>query len=81
MEKEESSNNLAVSTKGKRLSCNLRVKQNRVVLDRMLKKKRDFQWISKQSLAPKNLMGVQNLDKEWSYTVLSTVGAPEKPQF
>lgn len=39
MEKEESSNNLAVSTKGKRLSCNLRVKQNRVVLDRMLKKK------------------------------------------
>lgn len=43
MEKEESSNNLAVSTKGKRLSCNLRVKQNRVVLDRMLKKKRDFQ--------------------------------------
>ena len=39
MEIEESSNDLAVSTKGKRLSCNLRVKQNRVVLDRMLKKK------------------------------------------
>lgn len=53
MEIEESSNDLAVSTKGKRLSCNLRVKQNRVVLDRMLKKKGIFSESPNRAWHPK----------------------------